>query len=188
MAKRARETDWGFPRWRDYGSTREAARVRTCDRDGCSEPGDRPAPKVPNRPDRWYFCEKHAAEYNARWNYFDGLSEADAAEHAKEEARAGGFRRSKHWGWAQEGTRPRAERDALFALELDEEADEAAIKAAHRRLAKLHHPDANPGDPKAPARFQAVQAAYDILRRAAENAAQDAAREAARGTGERASG
>jgi hypothetical protein len=171
MARRARQTDWGFPRWRDYGQTSEAAKVKMCDRHGCTEPGLCPAPKVPNRPDRWYFCAAHAAEYNARWNYFDGLSEADAAEHAKEEARAGGFRRAKHWAWADEGTRPRGERDALRVLELDEEADEATVKAAHRRLAKLHHPDANPGDKGARGRFEAVQAAYDLLRDVAERRA-----------------
>ena len=46
--------------------------VRLCDRHGCTEPGDRPAPKSPNSPERWYFCEAHAAEYNRNWNYFEG--------------------------------------------------------------------------------------------------------------------
>ena len=52
---------------------RDAAKLRLCDRDGCSEIGDRPAPKAPNSADRWYFCETHAAEYNKNWNYFAGL-------------------------------------------------------------------------------------------------------------------
>ena len=79
MAKPGRSNDWGFPRWRSYGSSREAESVRLCDRHGCSEPGDRPAPKSPNSRDRWYFCETHAAEYNRRWNYFEGLSTDEAA-------------------------------------------------------------------------------------------------------------
>ena len=49
-------------------------RCACCDRHGCDEPGDRPAPKAPNKPDRWYFCERHAAEYNRNWNYFEGLT------------------------------------------------------------------------------------------------------------------
>src|SRR5436190_19209840 len=54
MAKAKRSNDWGFPRWRAYGASREAEAVRKCDRHGCDEPGDRPAPKSPNSPDRWY--------------------------------------------------------------------------------------------------------------------------------------
>ena len=51
--------------------------MRLCDREGCEEPGDRPAPKSPNSPERWMFCERHAAEYNRGWNYFEGLSAED---------------------------------------------------------------------------------------------------------------
>ena len=58
MAKPTRSDDWGFPRWRPYGAKgRAAARVRLCDREGCNEVGDRPAPKAPNSPERWMFCE-----------------------------------------------------------------------------------------------------------------------------------
>lgn len=169
MARRTRTLDWGFPRWRDYGAATAAVRVRPCDRAGCGAPGDRPAPKAPNRPERWYFCERHAAEYNARWDYFAGLDAPDAAAAESDGAReARGFGRARHWGWTEDGTRPRVERDALAVLELDEEADITAVKAAHRRLAKVHHPDANPGDPGSRARFEAVQTAYDVLRRASE--------------------
>ncbi len=74
MAKPTRSDDWGFPRWRPYGAkSREAVRIRLCDREGCNQPGDRPAPKAPNKPDRWMFCETHAGEYNKGWNYFAGL-------------------------------------------------------------------------------------------------------------------
>ena len=75
MARNSRSLDWGFPRWRAYGeSGQEAAKVRLCDRHGCAEPGNCPAPKAPNSPERWYFCEAHAAEYNRNWNYFQGLN------------------------------------------------------------------------------------------------------------------
>ena len=42
-------------------------------------------------------------------------------------------------------------------------ADEAAIKAAYRKLAKRHHPDLHPGDPKAASKFSEINAANDIL-------------------------
>lgn len=170
--KTSRNYDWGFPRWRPYGSERAAAEVRLCDRDGCTNVGDKPAPKSPNSPERWWFCEAHAAEYNKQWDYFQGLT-AEEAE-AREQAAAGErrYRRAEHWAWGEgDGTRSRAELDALKALDLESDADDTAIKAAHRRLVKLHHPDRNAGDADAAAKFQAVQAAYEVLNRAAERRA-----------------
>ena len=99
-----RSNDWGFPRWRGYGSGREAQTVRLCDRHGCEEPGTCPAPKSPNSPERWYFCQTHAGEYNRGWNYFEGLSAEEAAEREANERRdAGGFAQSKHQAWAGPG-------------------------------------------------------------------------------------
>ncbi len=40
-------------------------------------------------------------------------------------------------------------------------ADE--IRKAYRKLARKHHPDLNPDDPKAKAKFQEVQKAFDVL-------------------------
>ena len=93
MPKQKRSNDWGFPRWRSYGDKgRSAAKLRLCDREGCSEIGDRPAPKAPHSRERWYFCEAHAAEYNKNWNYFAGLTQEEAARRAaEEEAGAKGF-------------------------------------------------------------------------------------------------
>ena len=133
--------------------------------------GDRPAPKAPNSPERWYFCETHAAEYNRNWNYFAGLSPEEAARRAaEEESGASGFRKSAHWGWGGpgDGNRSRDEMRALDALELESDADFKAVKAAHRRLVKETHPDANPGDEEAAKRFKQVQAAYDVLKKAEE--------------------
>lgn len=174
MGRSSRTYDWGFPRWRAYGSDRGAAKVRMCDRDGCDQPGDCPAPKAPNSPERWYFCEPHAAEYNRNWNYFEGLSaEEAAARAAEEERRTSGFRQSAHHGWGGpgDGTRSRDEMRALDVLELEADADFEAVKAAYRRLAKANHPDLRPGDADAAERFRAVQAAYDVLRRAEERRA-----------------
>ncbi len=171
MAKQTRRDDWGFPRWRSYGKGREAARIRLCDREGCTEVGDRPAPKAPNRPERWYFCQAHAAEYNKGWDYFAGLSPEEAARRAHSEERdASGFRQSAQWKWAGpgDGDRSRDEMRALDALELDDEADFAAIKASYRRLAKANHPDLKQGDAEAALRFKQVQAAYDVLKKAEE--------------------
>ena len=155
MAKPRRSNDWGFPRWRGYGAAREAERVRTCDRHGCEEPGDRPAPKSPHSRERWYFCERHAAEYNRNWNYFEGLTaEEAAAREAEEQSGASAFRQAGHYGWGGPGDGSRS-RDEMRAL-------------AWRRLAKENHPDVKRDDEEAAARFQAIQAAYEVLRNAEE--------------------
>ena len=172
MARPTRSDDWGFPRWRPYGAKgRAAARVRLCDREGCDEPGDRPAPKGPNSPERWMFCEPHAAEYNKNWNYFAGLTAEEAAKRAaEEEAGASAFRKSAHYQWAGpgDGTRSRDEMRALDMLEVDSDADFTAIRTAYRRLAKEHHPDIKRGDEGAAKHFQAIQAAYEVLKKAEE--------------------
>src|SRR3954466_3704997 len=175
MAKQKRSDDWGFPRWRSYGDKgRSAARLRLCDREGCNEIGDRPAPKSPNSRERWYFCERHAAEYNRNWNYFEGLTaEEAAAREASEQEGAAAFASAGHYGWGGpgDGSRSRDEMRALDVLELEADAGFEQIKAAYRRLAKANHPDAAPGDKEAASRFQMIQASYDVLRRAEERRA-----------------
>ena len=174
MAKPNRSNDWGFPRWRSYGAAREAEPVRSCDRHGCDAPGDRPAPKSPNSKERWYFCEPHAAEYNRNWNYFEGLSAEDAAAREADEQRdAGAFRQANHYGWGGpgDGSRGLDEMRALDVLEVESDASFEEIRAAWRRLAKANHPDVKQGDAEAAARFQAIQAAYEVLRAAEERRA-----------------
>jgi hypothetical protein len=174
MAKHTRSNDWGFPRWREYGSARAAVEVRHCDRDGCTDPGDRPAPKAPNKPDRWYFCERHAAEYNKNWNYFQNLTAEEAAAREAEETQgAGGFNQARFYDWTGpgDGSRSRDEMRALDVLEVETDAGFDDIKQAYRRLAKASHPDMAGDDPEAAKRFQAVQAAYEVLRKAEERRA-----------------
>ncbi len=50
----------------------------------------------------------------------------------------------------------------LLGLSPDATAEDA--KKAWRRLAREHHPDLNPDDPKAAERFKAIQEAYEALR------------------------
>jgi hypothetical protein len=171
MARANRSNDWGFPRWRGYGSSRDATTVRLCDRHGCAEPGDCPAPKAPNSRDRWYFCQRHAAEYNAKWDYFEGLEEAERQERARAEQRDNsGYSEAAHYGWAGsgDGTRSADEMRALDVLGLEADADAAAVKKAYRERAKLVHPDVKPGDAEAARQFHAIQLAYEVLRAAEE--------------------
>lgn len=171
MNRPRRSLDWGFPRWRGYGGAREAQQVQICDRHGCSEPGNCPAPKAPNSPDRWYFCEKHAAEYNSKWDYFEGLDKEEAAARAKAEQRDNaGYAEAQHYGWAGwgDGSRSADEMRALEALGLEADADFEAVKRAWRAKAKEVHPDVKPGDEAAARAFQAYSLAYEVLRAAEE--------------------
>ena len=175
MARSSRSNDWGFPRWREYGSSREAETVKLCDRHGCTQAGTHPAPKAPNKPDRWLFCLQHATEYNRGWDYFQGLSAEEAAAREAAEAQdAGSYNGAKYYGWGGpgDGSRSREEMRALDVLEVDADASFETIKAAHRRLAKANHPDLAPSDKEAALRFQAIQTAYEVLRQAEERRAQ----------------
>lgn len=145
--------------------------MRLCDRHGCEEPGDCPAPKAPNSPDRWYFCQRHAAEYNSKWDYFEGLDKAEKEARAKaERAENAGYAEAQHYGWSGsgDGSRSADEMRALDLLGLEADADFAAIKKAYRNRAKEVHPDVKPGDAEAARRFQALQVAYEVLRKAEE--------------------
>ena len=172
MTRRAfRSNDWGFPRWRGYEGGREAAQIRLCDRAGCSEPGNCPAPKSPNSSERWYFCQQHAAEYNSGWDYFAGLDAEEAAKREHDEQQTNsGYRESTYYGWvgSGDGTRSRDEMRALELLGLDVDADFEAVKKAWRAKAKEVHPDVRPGDAEAAKAFQALQLAYEVLRSAEE--------------------
>ncbi len=171
MSRVRRSDNWGFPRWRGYSGGREAVRVRLCDRHGCADPGNCPAPKSPNSPDRWYFCQRHAAEYNAGWDYFAGLDAEETAEReAAERQTHEGYQEASHYGWAMsgDGSRSRDEIRALDLLELTPDADFDAIKKSYRAKAKLVHPDLRPGDGDAAKAFQALQLAYEVLRQAEE--------------------
>ena len=64
-------------------------------------------------------------------------------------------------------------RDLYEVLGVDRSADEAALKAAYRKLAMQYHPDRNPDDSEAETRFKEVNAAYEILKDKQKRAAYD---------------
>ena len=56
-----------------------------------------------------------------------------------------------------------AEVDYYELLEVQKGCDEATLKSAYRKLAMRWHPDKNPGDTDAEARFKAISEAYGVL-------------------------
>jgi len=53
--------------------------------------------------------------------------------------------------------------DLYSVLGVDKKASHEEIKKAYRKLARRYHPDRNPGDKAAEARFKEISAAWDIL-------------------------
>lgn len=57
-----------------------------CDHIGCMRVGAHLAPKGRDREGQfWHFCASHAADYNKRWNYFEGMSDAELADYQRKE-------------------------------------------------------------------------------------------------------
>ena len=63
--------------------------------------------------------------------------------------------------------------DYYELLECERTADDKTIKSSYRRLAMIHHPDRNPGNHEAEAKFKAISEAYDCLKDPQKRAAYD---------------
>jgi molecular chaperone DnaJ len=68
------------------------------------------------------------------------------------------------------------EKDFYAILGVPQDADEAAIKKAYRKLARKEHPDQNPGDANAEKRFKEIGEAYAVLSDPEERQQYDAIR------------
>lgn len=64
-------------------------------------------------------------------------------------------------------------RDYYEVLGVERGADDDAIKKSYRKLAKKYHPDMNPGDKEAEAKFKEVNEAYAVLSDSDKRAAYD---------------
>lgn len=162
-----RSYDWGFPRWGGYGTDRETIAVRMCDRQGCDHRGEHRAPKSRDGQNYWWFCRPHAEEYNRSWNFFSGMSKAEADQwsNRKPESSAA-YAQNSPWSDASgpESFFNAIEREALEILGLDEDASARDVKSQFRALAKKYHPDTNRHDNASELQFKRVRTAYEILK------------------------
>lgn len=68
-------------------ASEEAARTGgpRCQRKGCDQPATHRAPKGRGRDGEYFaFCIDHVREYNATYNYFDGMSDREVADFQKD--------------------------------------------------------------------------------------------------------
>jgi len=174
-----------------------SARRIVCDFPGCEASGEFRAPMGRLREGQYFcFCLDHVREYNATYNYFDGMTDEAVARWMKEDIighrptwamgvnRAGKAFREDNAGIRDPlgafGARMRdrkpeaparpsygiAAKKALSALGLDETADAGAIKARYKELVKRLHPDANGGDRSSEDKLREIIRAYNYLRSA----------------------
>jgi len=172
-----------------------APQQRACDQIGCACAGLHRAPKARDRNDEfWWFCADHAADYNRRWNYFDGMSEGEYAAFSREAEhghrptwsfqasrmdREAAVHRKFNAFRAESGPggpkapiaprRPRVSRLATLALDalgLKEDASPAMIRAKYADLVKRYHPDSNGGDRSYEQLLTKVVRAYQTLKSA----------------------
>lgn len=134
------------------------------------------------------FCLDHVREYNATYNYFNGMSDEAVLRYQKDALTGhrptwtmGAGRQSGNGADARDPfnmhgsgrTGPQAARQpkhgvaarkALNSLGLDDEAEKADIKARYKDLVKRLHPDANGGDRSNEDRLREIINAYNVLR------------------------
>ncbi len=54
-------------------------------------------------------------------------------------------------------------KDYYATLGVPKTASEKEVKQAYRKLARKHHPDVNPGDKSAEAKFKEINEAYEVI-------------------------
>lgn len=188
-----------FDRIRTQREPREEKRATTtikCDAPGCQAEGAYRAPMGRLREGQYFcFCLDHVREYNAKYNYFNGMKDDDVARYMKDatvghrptwtmgtKRGTAGFRedgrptgdplgmyRARHHRRAAEKTEPRyspVTMRALAALGFDDMPGPEAIRARYKDLVKRHHPDANGGDRSREEKLREIIHAYKTLRAA----------------------
>ena len=165
---------------------------------GCCAPGEYKAPLEPanfNGPGSWRFlCLDHVREYNAKYNYFEGMSPEEISD---AQTPYGGWDRSTR-AFATAGADPapawtdfadpldaiaarfrggrrdapsssrfsQPERRALSVLGLSEDSDRQGLRQRYSLLVRRYHPDKNGGDRSHERRLGEVIEAYQLLRKA----------------------
>jgi len=164
-----------------------------CDWPGCEEKGLYKAPKSKNSLREYnHYCLEHIREHNKRWNYYEGMSQAQIEQDMRKDytwdrpswnfgtvrkaaTGQGGFK--DDFGFFNDDGSFKNEppqddysafdseqRRALADLNLDPCVTAADLKARYKELVKKYHPDTNGGDKNAEERFKIISQAYRVLK------------------------
>lgn len=160
--------------------------ARGCDWCDCGQQGLYRAPRSRlNLQDYWWFCLEHVRQYNATWNYYIGMSEAEVEADIRRDTvwqrptwplGPGSAGYNHRFRWQDDGSGeppeqpqtppPRAASPlarALITLELEPPVTVATVKARYKLLVKRYHPDANGGDKASEERFKTISEAYRMV-------------------------
>lgn len=181
------------PRGRRSMSGASETSTRLCDHEGCQEAGKYRAPKAPDVLDDFYwFCQQHVREYNLKWNFFEGTTEAEInAQQSKDkvwERQTRPVNDSETRAWARLGIEdphqvlgangtqnpgrrqgagrrlPATERRALEILDAQDNWTKPEVRKAYKLLIKVLHPDMNGGDRSQEDQLQEVVWAWDQIK------------------------
>ncbi|GBQ31686.1 molecular chaperone DnaJ [Gluconacetobacter sacchari DSM 12717] len=159
---------------------------------GCDEAAGYRAPKSRDSLNEYFwFCLPHVREYNARWDYYKGMSPGQIEAHIRDDVswnrpswrlgqRAGrlgpddfidpmdlmgGARRAApRPDAAARSDMPEALRQPLDMLGLDWPLSMDELKVRYKDLARRHHPDANGGDRQSEELLKSINVAYTTVR------------------------
>ncbi|MEM8914464.1 MAG: J domain-containing protein [Pseudomonadota bacterium] len=166
---------------------------RLCDHPNCEALGEFPAPKSPSRlNERYWFCLDHIREYNARWNFCEGMSDEEVEARTREdtvwhrptwplgqgrrlseevlraEALAfgdlGSEKKRRETPNENQPGHTKQERRALADLNLKGPVSFQEIRTRYISLVKRLHPDTNGGSQTTEDRLKIINRAYAYLR------------------------
>ena len=173
----------GRKRQSKYFAPQNERQPHCCDHPGCKEAGEYRAPKDRTLKSYYWFCLKHVQEYNAKWNYYDGM---DPEDEEKQNARRRRFRfgskvkynfgfdingnfeffddYSPDYSIINEARFSKDERTCLEIMELNiEDLSIESLKKQYKKMVKKYHPDVNPGNKDAEEKFKILSTAYKSL-------------------------
>ena len=168
-----------------------AAPEHICDKEGCGRAAEFRAPKDRTLTDYYWFCLEHVQEYNAQWDYYQGMSPLEIEEQLKQDV----CWQRPTWKLGERGTDPsmfsdplgikneafgKSDKENPFRPESSLRADPAVAAAAgilelafpleienvrlnYKRLAKRYHPDSNGGNKELEEKFKDITEAYRLI-------------------------
>lgn len=173
-----------------------------CDFPGCQKFGEYPAPKGRqsanrlNESDWFWFCLEHVRQYNAAWNYFSDMSEAEIESIRRSDVTwnrptwspsrifariKAGYTFEDPFSFFTEQVKAQTtqdlppspkieerELDALSQLELGYPYNKKTLRTQYLKLVKKYHPDLHQGAHHLEEKLKKINTAYRFLREALE--------------------
>ena len=162
-------------------------RLHDCDFPGCPEAGEYRAPKDRTLRSHYWFCQKHVAEYNKKWDFLKGLTPEEIEEQLRNDttwqrprwklgSHVGGephFKDPFHvfseeqlgmdggYNPPQKNIQyPKKIQEAVDFMDLKFPLQLSEVKKQYRKLAKKYHPDVSKKDASL---FQKLTQSYEAI-------------------------